>query len=579
MDPPILTLGKNLNGINIKYDYSKLVTKLYPRGSGSAPSELCLNNPLYYPAGQYLVLDHTDSVNATFRLSDPYSAYAGYKGGVALPAGYYVGMDSYQMYNPGAAGTSSMWPDSKGDSPHAAGFLLSPTDAIAGIFYVSGSWMIPSVALQLQRIVGAPLTPGGHSSTPTAWTTQPRFVVGLWSCTKSNNIGKTQLAGFAVPNQGPLSWCYGNLLSINSELPQWYNFPLQAQKHAITGWMAIVIMPYPTSNKQWSLNDYLAFGAAPQSAGNAKSSYCALCVNGATPKNWMVPTPGEATPWKEQLAMIVNNVKYDVTSQFNMTGDVNPGRYLKSPMSKEPSGGWAAHTYLFYHQLEPYLINWDAYTQYGKIEGTYKDDSLTTQAALMAAGSQYLTSVSQPIMTTSLSAADLYAIDPNKNWAEELKVGGLVKVIDDLTGIEELCVITKIDKQDLTQPHAIDTLTLNNVHLSAQKLMAQLSRSTQRAAKYQQGQTVETPYTVAGAASSSSPASMTFYIRDSTTLTHSVRLTVDAPSAFKLTVDGNLVGAGQTFSGMNEIDVLPYCTHAHNGQPTPGVHTVIVSIT
>jgi len=105
--------------------------------------------------------------------------------------------------------------------------------------------------------------------------------------------------------------------------------------------------------------------------------------------------------------------------------------------------------------------------------------------------------------------------------------------------------------------------------------MAQLSKTSQRTPKYLQGQTVETPYTTAGASSSGSPAQMTFSIRDATTLTHSVRLSIEAPGSFTLAVDGNAVSG--TFHGMNEIDVIDYLTKAHNGQPTPGVHTVTVT--
>ena len=149
-------------------------------------------------------------------------------------------------------------------------------------------------------------------------------------------------------------------------------------------------------------------------------------------------------------------------------------------------------------------------------------------------------------------------------------------VIDDVLNLQQQCVITKIDKQDLTQPHAIDTLTLNNVHLSAQKLLAQLAKTHQKVRNYQQGQTVETPYTTSGSVSSGSPAEMTFYIRDATTLTHSVRLTIDTPGAFQVYVDGNAVNGGQVYSGMNEIDVMDALKLSHNGQPTPGVHTVEV---
>ena len=69
---------------------------------------------------------------------------------------------------------------------------------------------------------------------------------------------------------------------------------------------------------------------------------------------------------------------------------------------------------------------------------------------------------------------------------------------------------------------------------------------------------------------------MSFYIRDATTLTHSVRLTVDTPGSFKVYVDGNSVQDGAVFSGMNEIDVMDAITQAHNGQPTQGIHKVEV---
>ena len=257
-----------------------------------------------------------------------------------------------------------------------------------------------------------------------------------------------------------------------------------------------------------------------------------------------------------------------------MAGE-DAGRMVKTPIGNYVAG----QPYIFHYLHTPYMIAWDAYDQFGKIEGTYKDDSVTTQNALYLAAQQYLMSASQPIMTISLSAADLYEMDPEKNWAEELYVTGLVRVIDDVLGFDADCLITKIEKQDLTQPHQIDTLTLNNVHLSAQKLMAQLSKTSQRTPKYLQGQTVETPYTTAGSASSGSPAEMTFSIRGTTTLTHSVKLTIDAPGAFTLAVDGNSVGGGMVFQGMSEIDVVDYLTKAHNGQPTPGVHTVTVTTT
>jgi hypothetical protein len=348
---------------------------------------------------------------------------------------------------------------------------------------------------------------------------------------------------------------------------------MQSEVYSI-GWYAIVVMPYPTSNKQWSDTDYLSFGLSAATSQTGQSNYAAVCHNGVTPKNWVSPAQFMYTPTGDasQLAFQLRTYAADVTTQFKQSDGRYPGREVKLPMADyDPSA-----IYPIYYAHTPYLISWDAYEQYGLYEGPYKDDTLTTQTALLQAGAQYIQSMSQPSMTISLGASDLYDLDPVANWTEELYVGAPVMVIDDVLNLQQQCVITKIDKQDLTQPHAIDTLTLNNVHLSAQKLLAQLAKTHQKVRNYQQGQTVETPYTTSGSVSSGSPAEMTFYIRDATTLTHSVRLTIDTPGSFQVYVDGNSVNSGQVFSGMNEIDVMDALTKAHNGQPTPGVHTVTV---
>jgi hypothetical protein len=289
--------------------------------------------------------------------------------------------------------------------------------------------------------------------------------------------------------------------------------------------------------------------------------------------------PDGEPPFVWQLANQIRVIDTDVTSSFYQAYNDYPGRFVMSPQNQQETiapNGWSAYQWVFHYQHAPYIINWPAYEQYGKWEGTFKDDSLTTQAALLAAGSQHLGVVSQPVETISLSAVDLYDLDPTTYADDELTYGGTVRIIDDVLGIDETCIITKIAKTDLTQPHVIDTLTLNNVHLSASKLMAQLSKGVQRYPKYVPGATVETPYTTTGSVSSDSPAEMTFYIRDATTLTHSVRLTIDTPGAFQVYVDGNSVNGGQIYSGMNEIDVMDALTKAHNGQPTPGAHTVEV---
>ena len=557
MTGPIMAVGKNLSGIDILKDRQQLITKLYPRGSGSTPSELALDTPAFWPAGQLLEYNRSDGAFAYFRLPkvngvecSTYMGDPGYGDGWPINVEFCVGKGLTTLFNVTvnpSAGVPS---------------IAAPGDAVAELVYLrSPTWTparVYSVSLNLQRRIKPP---------GVNWTTQPRFVVGLYSVTpKPLPLPVT----YNAPLQGPLTWCYGNLLSI-STTPTWYTFPLQPNKYPI-GWYAIVIAPYPTSNTQWSVNDYLAFsGGNVPSSGSPEyhSCYMEQCSNGISPKNW---APDIADPFEGQIACQVKVITTDVTTQFKQSDSRYPGREVKCPIADyDPTA-----IYPLCYEHTGYLINWDAYEQYGLYEGTYKDDTLSTQTALLQAGAQYLQSMSQPSMTISLGASDLYDLDPVANWTEELYVGAPVMVIDDVLNFEQQCVITKIDKTDLTQPHVIDTLTLNNVHLSAQKLLAQLAKTHQKVRNYQQGQTVETPYTTAGSLSSGSPAEMTFYIRDATTLTHSVRLTIDTPGSFQVYVDGNSVNGGRVFAGMNEIDVTDSLTQAHNGQPTPGIHTVTV---
>ena len=550
-----MTIGKNLSGIDVKYDYSSLITKLYPRGAGSAPSELTLNNPPWYPSGDLsqLVFDHSDGSHAHFRLAGDYSAYVGdpdYGDGWPINSTFYIGRGLSTAFNaqPSAPLTS-------------LGIVGNTQTPVAEVVYLPAG-RVYDVSFLLKRYMVAPA--------PT-WPAQPRFIVGLYSTTNVTDETGTLIH---APYQGPLTWCYGSLFSI-STTPTWYSFPLQSAAYP-AGWYAVVLSVYNgvdswdkinKGNGGWS--DYLAVYMAPVASG-----YYGLQSGGGVTPNawWAIRAPGATKQPQKSFAFQLRIVTTDVSNQFTMSGK-DPGRMVKTPISDYVPG----QPYIFHYQHTPHMIAWDAYDQFGKIEGTYKDDSTTTQNALYLAGQQYLMSASQPIMTISLSAADLYDLDPVKNWAEELTVGGLVRVIDDVLGLDAECVVTKIEKQDLTQPHQIDTLTLNNVHVSAQKLMAQLSKASQRSPKYLQGQTVETPYTTAGSASSGSPAQMMFSIRSGTTLTHSVKLSVDAPGSFQISVDGNAVGS--VFTGMNEIDVTDQLTKAHNGQPTPGVHTVTVKTT
>ena len=53
-----------------------------------------------------------------------------------------------------------------------------------------------------------------------------------------------------------------------------------------------------------------------------------------------------------------------------------------------------------------------------------------------------------------------------------------------------------------------------------------------------------------------------------------MRLSIEAPGTFTIDVDNTV--SKTVYAGMNEIDVTKYLTQAHNGQPTPGVHTIKV---
>ena len=288
MTGPIMAVGKNLSGIDILKDRQQLITKLYPRGSGSTPSELALDNPGFWPAGQLLELNRTDSDWAYFRLpkvngvecssyygdNTPTPSNSGYGDGWPINTSFCIGKNLSTLYN---------LPATSGEA--AGGSLGTPGDACAAMVYLhSPSWGGPcrvfDVSFCLQRYIG-------QDGPPTQWTTQPRFVVGLYSTTASvANPVLGEAAGYQVPYQGPLSWCYGNLLSI-STTPTWYSFPLQAAAYP-TGWYAIVVAPYPTSNKQWSVNDYLAIASSPTVTDGCYAEQCRF--TGMGPKNWIVPT-------------------------------------------------------------------------------------------------------------------------------------------------------------------------------------------------------------------------------------------------------------------------------------------------
>ena len=72
-------------------------------------------------------------------------------------------------------------------------------------------------------------------------------------------------------------------------------------------------------------------------------------------------------------------------------------------------------------------------------------------------------------------------------------------------------------------------------------MFAQLATAHQTTPKYQQGQTVESPFTTSATATAKTPAEMNFSIRPDTTLTPGVRLTINTATAFKIAVDGTPV--------------------------------------
>jgi Protein of unknown function (DUF1142). len=192
---------------------------------------------------------------------------------------------------------------------------------------------------------------------------------------------------------------------------------------------------------------------------------------------------------------------------------------------------------------EANLIDFDAYEKYGEITGTWTDSSLTSQYALVQGGSQYLQSVSQPEVSLTVSAIDLYAIDPYINWADEITLGSTVTVVDDVIGFQQECIVSKITRKNLDDPHDID-IQLNNVKLNTAKLLSQIESRQRVQPKYQQGATVATPFTSAVTGDKSNPATASFAIRDITKLTHSVKMTImptELTQAYKLVVDGNSV--------------------------------------
>jgi hypothetical protein len=193
----------------------------------------------------------------------------------------------------------------------------------------------------------------------------------------------------------------------------------------------------------------------------------------------------------------------------------------------------------------------------GKVEGTYKSDTLSSHDALFNAGANYLSTVSNPTYTISLSALDLYDLDPQKNWAEELRLGTTVMVLDAELNIQEQCLVTKITKDNLEQPHDIQ-IELNSLYATAARSMANINQSSITYPKYLSGQTVSAPYIMSGACTDTTPASLYFEIKEGSTLVPSVTISINptpyqvatstgvtsdtsTSTAFKMKIDGVVV--------------------------------------
>jgi len=97
--------------------------------------------------------------------------------------------------------------------------------------------------------------------------------------------------------------------------------------------------------------------------------------------------------------------------------------------------------------------------------------------------------------------------------------------MDDVLGINTRCTITKINKPNLNHPHEIN-IQLDNVHMNAQKMLANLSNKQLTAPKYAGGQTVSTPFSVSAQADTATAAELYFDIREVSDLVHSVKLSV-----------------------------------------------------
>jgi hypothetical protein len=583
--PPLITFGKNATGVDVQYDYSPIITKLYPRGAGSTPGEMTLNAPSYYLPVQKLKYQKQVGEYVYFTVpGTDYTSYDGFAAGVTPQStGMYIGegIGTLSSYNAWKPVPDPHWATDKDknstyhDWAFGAGAQSGGYNSVSAQPFIVpiGGAQIPSISLRLWREGGGGPSPGtpDYNATITSIGQGSKFIVGVYSSIANKS-------GSLVPYQGPLIWYIGDLYSIASDNFRWYTFPMQGA-HLPAGYYWIVLSVYP-STSVWQF-DYLWWGGYTDAK---MSSWAAFSASGIQKDAWLLWGPmGQAIYKNFNADYIVNKVATDVSNQFFFVDERTIGMEAKDWVSWE--------NYYVHYKLASYLTAWDTIDKYGVIEGTYKDSTITTQDALLKSGGQYLTKVAQPVLSWSTGVIDLYDLNPTVNWSEELTLGKTVIVQDAKLGVSQECVISKLQKPNLDTPHEIqlqlDTTLKNTPRLLAETMGDQLDKP-----KYQSGQTVATPYTLSTQADNDNPGWLEFEIRSGTTHVPALEFSLNAQpfqaagtgglttatqskmtTNFEVNVDGHAAGVALGTAQ----DILPYVTKNHQGQPTPGWHYIQIT--
>jgi hypothetical protein len=341
----------------------------------------------------------------------------------------------------------------------------------------------------------------------------------------------------------------------------------------------LVLSVYPTSTT-WPYDCIWWGGGVDTSIG----SDAVFSESGIQKEAWAIESTMNAPYSHLNLNYVVNKIAYDATDQFFF---INEQTIAIHSSDYQPNSTYYAH-----FKLAPYLTAWDSIDQYGKIEGTWKDDTATTQDALLNSGTQQLIKVAQPILSWSVGVIDLYDLNPTVNWSEELRLGMNILVTDAKLDVTQLCMISKIQKNNLNTPHDIQ-LTLETILKDTPRLIAEQMSDTLDTHKYLGGQTVASPYVLTTQADGNNPGWFEFEIRPTTTLVPSLEFSLAAqayqqagssgittastssmPVVYDIIIDGNSSGIG---SPCGATDILPYVTKNHQGQPTPGWHYIKVT--